>query len=89
MAAGFHQSAYWENQGGRKEAAIDKRKREREAADKAASDKAKRTALWLKLAAMRRWATPRILTGGSGQQGRGVRSGRSRRGGVGRGKRTG
>ena len=44
-------TAYWEKQGGRKEAAIDKGKREREAADKAARDKAKRTALWLKVAA--------------------------------------
>ena len=44
-------TAYWEKQGGRKEAAIDKGKREREAAAKAASDKAKRTALWLKVAA--------------------------------------
>ena len=37
-------TAYWENQGGRKEAAIAKRKRESEAADKA-----KRT--WQKVAA--------------------------------------
>jgi len=44
-------TAYWENQGGRKEAAIAKRKRESEAADKAARDKAKRTALWQKVAA--------------------------------------
>ena len=42
-------TAYWEKQGGRKEAAIDKGKREREAAAKAASDKAKRAALWLKV----------------------------------------
>ena len=51
LAEGFSQAI--ENQGGRKAAAQTKRDIEQRAAAKAASDKAKRTTLWLKVA--RRW----------------------------------
>ena len=50
LGAGL-QPGHWEHQGGRKAAAQTKRDIEQRAAAKEASEKAKRTAMWLKVAA--------------------------------------